>query len=42
MNHNMKILLQKGLLLGGDIFVELHADGQYDPAIIPKAVAAAC
>jgi glycosyltransferase involved in cell wall biosynthesis len=37
---NMKNLLQKGLDAGGDIFIELHADGQYDPAIIPQAVAA--
>lgn len=37
---NMKFLLQKGLDAGGDIFIELHADGQYDPADIPRAVAA--
>lgn len=37
---NMKVLLQRGLATGGDIFVELHADGQYDPAIIPTAIAA--
>lgn len=37
---NMKNLLQMGLGAGGDIFIELHADGQYDPADIPRAVAA--
>ena len=37
---NMKFLLQKGLETDGDIFIELHADGQYDPAVIPQAVAA--
>lgn len=37
---NMKICLQKGLEANGDIFIELHADGQYDPAIIPQALAA--
>lgn len=33
---NMKVCLAKGMASGGDIFVELHADGQYDPAIIPE------
>lgn len=37
---NMKICLQKGLEAQGDIFIELHADGQYSPAIIPVALAA--
>lgn len=37
---NMKNLLKKGMETDGDIFIELHADGQYDPAIIPQAVAA--
>lgn len=37
---NMKALLRKGLALGGDIFVEIHGDGQYDPSIIPEAIKA--
>lgn len=37
---NMKVCLQKGLDAGGDIFIEMHADGQYDPMDIPRAVAA--
>ncbi len=37
---NMKLLLQKGLKTDGDIFVELHADGQYDPRVIPEVLRA--
>lgn len=37
---NMKNLLERGMAAGGDIFIELHADGQYDPSIIPQAIAA--
>lgn len=36
---NMKQMLRLGLAAGGDIFVELHADGQYDPAVIPQVLA---
>lgn len=35
---NMKLLLQKGLETDGDIFVELHADGQYDAAVLPEVL----
>lgn len=37
---NMKKMLQLGMAAGGDVFVELHGDGQYDPAVIPNALAA--
>lgn len=37
---NMKKCLQLGLAAGGDIFIELHGDGQYDPAVIPDVLAA--
>ena len=37
---NMKFLLQKGLETDGDIFVELHADGQYDARVIPEVLRA--
>ncbi len=37
---NMKVCLQKGLAAGGDIFIELHGDGQYDPRVIPDALRA--
>lgn len=37
---NMKVCLQKGLATDGDIFIELHADGQYDPRVIPQVLQA--
>ena len=37
---NMKVCLARGLETDGDVFVEFHADGQYDPSAIPTAVAA--
>lgn len=37
---NMKVCLTKGLETDGDLFIELHADGQYDPAVIPEALRA--
>src|SRR5262245_54125376 len=37
---NLKNCLTKGLEAGGDIFIELHGDGQYDPVVIPAALAA--
>lgn len=37
---NMKKMLRLGLAAGGDIFIEVHADGQYDPAVIPDVLAA--
>jgi glycosyltransferase involved in cell wall biosynthesis len=37
---NMKVCFAKGVATGGDVFVELHADGQYDPAVIREAVRA--
>jgi glycosyltransferase involved in cell wall biosynthesis len=37
---NMKICLQKGLDTKGEVFVELHADGQYDPKVIPQVLSA--
>lgn len=36
---NMKVLLQKGLETDGDVFVELHADGQYDPQEVARVLA---
>src|SRR5688572_8245650 len=35
---NLKVCLQKGLAAGGDILVELHADGQYDPRVLPEVL----
>lgn len=35
---NMKLLLQRGLETDGEVFIELHADGQYDPAVIPDVL----
>lgn len=37
---NMKILLGKGLETDADVFIELHADGQYDPGVIPEVLRA--
>lgn len=37
---NMKVCFEKALATDAEIFVELHADGQYDPSAIPSAVAA--
>lgn len=37
---NMKVCFDKGLQTKGDLFVELHADGQYDPGAIPRAMQA--
>lgn len=37
---NMKVCLLKGLETPGDIFIELHADGQYDPSVIPDVLRA--
>lgn len=37
---NMKVMLKKALEADGDIFFELHADGQYDPRDLPRVLAA--
>lgn len=36
---NVKKCLQKALAQGADIIIELHPDDQYDPAVIPAAIA---
>ncbi|HEY4516843.1 MAG TPA: glycosyltransferase family 2 protein [Candidatus Paceibacterota bacterium] len=38
---NVKYLIRKGLELGAEYVVDLHGDGQYDPAVIPTALAKA-
>ena len=38
---NVKYSIRKGIELGADYIVDLHGDGQYDPAAIPPAVAKA-
>ncbi len=35
---NMKRALDIGLKLGGDIFVDIHPDGEYKPSAIPSAL----
>lgn len=35
---NVRYGLQKALEMGGDIMVEIHGDGQFDPSIIPGAL----
>ena len=35
---NVRYGLKKALEIGGDIMVEIHGDGQFDPSIIPEAL----
>lgn len=35
---NMKMALKIGLQLGGDVFVDIHPDGEYLPSCIPAAL----
>lgn len=38
---NIKFSMQKSIELGADYIVDLHGDGQYDPTVIPAALAKA-
>lgn len=38
---NVKYSIRKGVELGATFIVDLHGDGQYDPAVIPAAIAKA-
>lgn len=38
---NVKYSIRKGIELGAEYIVDLHGDGQYDPAAIPRALAKA-
>lgn len=38
---NVKYSIRKGIELGAEYIVDLHGDGQYDPAVIPAALAKA-
>ena len=38
---NVKYSIHKGIELGGEHIVDLHGDGQYDPQVIPEALATA-
>ncbi|MDO8552912.1 MAG: glycosyltransferase family 2 protein [bacterium] len=38
---NVKYSIKKGIELGAEYIVDLHGDGQYDPAAIPSALAKA-
>jgi glycosyltransferase involved in cell wall biosynthesis len=38
---NVKYSIRKGIELGAEYIVDLHGDGQYDPSVIPAALAKA-
>lgn len=38
---NVKYSIRKGIELGAEYIVDLHGDGQYDPGVIPSAIAKA-